>query len=68
MFLWETTENYPIIITKYHPYLFNCETIPILKVKKEKKKKKKRQKKNTLMSTESFILLNSFMDFLLFFL
>ena len=24
MFLWETTENYPLIIIKYPPYLFCC--------------------------------------------
>ena len=23
MFLWRTKENYPLIITKYHPYLFH---------------------------------------------
>ena len=24
MFLWRTIENYPSVITKYHPYLFHC--------------------------------------------
>ena len=24
MFLWRTTESYPLIITKYPPYLFHC--------------------------------------------
>ena len=24
MFLWRTVQNYPLIITKYPPYLFHC--------------------------------------------
>ena len=28
MFLWTTGENYPLIITKYPPYLVYCESAP----------------------------------------
>ena len=30
MFLWRTIENYPLIVTKYHPYLFHCNMLPIV--------------------------------------